>query len=173
VQPPRDAPAGDYPAAMQATTASASAETQLVMQVTGRPELSLTRPGGILSGEATAGKAETFTFDLANSGSAPARDVRLSASAPSGWKVTFSPESVAMVEPNGGHQQVQAEITPSDRAITGDYMVTIRAAGDGASESADFRVTVATATTWGVAGLGIIGAAVVVLAFSVARYGRR
>jgi uncharacterized membrane protein len=72
-----------------------------------------------------------------------------------------------------GAQPLQVEITPSEKAIAGDYMVTIRANGDGASDSADFRVTVTTSTIWGVAGLGIIAAAVLVLALAVARYGRR
>ncbi len=64
-------------------------------------------------------------------------------------------------------------MTPSDKAIAGDYVVSVRANGDGASDSASFRVTVLTSTMWGIAGLGIIGAAVVVLAFAVTRYGRR
>ena len=33
-------------------------------------------------------------------------------------------------------------LTPSSKAIAGDYMVTLRANGDGASESSEFRVTV-------------------------------
>jgi uncharacterized membrane protein len=51
--------------------------------------------------------------------------------------------------------------------------VSVRAAGTGASANADFRVTVLTSTLWGVAGLGVIGAAVIVLAVAVTRYGRR
>ena len=68
---------------------------------------------------------------------------------------------------------MQVEITPSEKAIAGDYMVTVRANGDGASDSAEFRVTVKTSTVWGVAGLGIISASVLVLALAVTRYGRR
>ena len=135
VKPPRDVAANEYPVVMQAATPKISAQTQLVLQVTGQPELQLAGPGGILSGKATAGKASTFTFNLTNSGSAPARDIRLSASAPSGWKVTFDPETVPGIAPND-QQQVRAEITPSNKAITGDYMVTIRANGGGASDNA-------------------------------------
>ena len=64
-------------------------------------------------------------------------------------------------------------MTPSNNAIAGDYMVSVRADGDGASDNADFRVTVTTSTIWGAAGLGVIGAAVIVLAMAVTRYGRR
>ncbi|MGT2466402.1 NEW3 domain-containing protein [Mesorhizobium atlanticum] len=36
---------------------------------------------------------------MSNSGSAPARDLKLSASPPSGWKVTFNPETVDEIAP--------------------------------------------------------------------------
>ena len=126
-------------------------------QVTGQPNLALDGPGGRLSGEATAGKAETFAFDIGNSGSAPAKAIHFTASAPSGWKVAFRPDQLPGLDTDG-HQPVQVEITPSEKAIAGDYMVTIRANGEGASDSAEFRVTVTTSTVWGIAGLGIISA---------------
>ncbi len=172
LQPPHDAAAGNYPVVMQAASANASAQTQLVAQVTGQPNLTLAGPGGRLSGEATAGKAETFAFDIGNSGSAPANEVHFTANAPSGWKVAFRPDQLSGLATDG-HQPVQVEITPSEKAIAGDYMVAIRANGGGTSASADFRTTVTTSTVWGIAGLGIIAAAVLVLALAVTRYGRR
>ncbi len=172
VQPAHDAAAGNYPLMVQAATTQAQAQTQLVMQITGQPSLALNGPGGRLSGDATAGQATTFAFDLSNNGSAPAPDVHLTASAPSEWKVSFSPDTLPGID-TGGSQPVQVEITPSEKAIAGDYMVTIRANGQGSSSSAQFRVTVRTSTVWGIVGLGIIAAAVLVLAIAVARYGRR
>src|SRR5690606_4709740 len=105
-------------------------------------------------------------------GTAPARAVKFSSSPPSGWKVEFTPEQVDEI-PAGEKTEVTVNMTPSDQAIAGDYVVSVRANGDGASDSANFRVTVRTATVWGVAGLGVIAAAVVVLGFAVTRYGRR
>jgi uncharacterized membrane protein len=172
VKPPHDAPAGNYPLMMQAASTAASAQTPLVVQVTGQPNLTLSGPGGRLSGEATAGKAETFAFDVGNSGSAPAKAIQFSANAPSGWKVTFRPDQLPGLDIDG-HQPVQVEVTPSEKAIAGDYMISIRANGEGTSTNADFRTTVTTSTVWGVAGLGIIAAAVLVLALAVTRYGRR
>ncbi len=64
-------------------------------------------------------------------------------------------------------------MTPADKAITGDYMVTVRAEGAGISDSSEFRVTVKTSTAWGIAGLGIIGASLLAFGASVARFGRR
>jgi uncharacterized repeat protein (TIGR01451 family) len=172
VQPPDNAQAGQYPVAVAASGGAASADTKLLLDITGRPSVSLAGPQGRLSGDATAGQERTFTFTLSNSGSAPARDVKLSASPPSGWKVAFNPEKVDEIAP-GGTSDVGVSMTPSTQAIAGDYMVSVRANGDGASDNADFRVTVRTSTLWGVTGLGVIGASALMLAFAVTRYGRR
>ncbi|TPJ31833.1 hypothetical protein FJ425_00855 [Mesorhizobium sp. B2-7-2] len=172
VQPPDNAQAGQYPVAVAASGGGASADTRLLLDITGRPSVSLSGPQGRLSGDATAGQERTFTFTLSNSGSAPARDLKLSASPPAGWKVTFNPEKVDEIAP-GGTSNVGVSMTPSNQAIAGDYMVSVRANGDGASDSANFRVTVRTSTLWGVTGLGVIGASALMLAFAVTRYGRR
>ncbi len=89
-------------------------------------------------------------------------------SAPSGWKVTFDPKTVDRIAPND-NKEVQALITPTDKAIAGDYVTTIRAAARGESASTNFRVTVTTSTMWGIAGVGIIGVALLVMVGAVAR----
>ena len=61
---------------------------------------------------------------ITNTGTAPADDVELSGSAPSGWKVEFNPKSVDHIAPNA-NKEVQALITPTDKAIAGDYVTTI------------------------------------------------
>lgn len=172
VDPPENAQAGQYPVIVRAAGDNASAEAELVLDVTGQAELALSGPGGRLSGDATAGEERTFNFTVENSGTAPARGISFSASPPSGWNVTFNPEEVSELPP-GETAEVAINMTPSDQAIAGDYVVSVRANGDGASDSASFRVTVRTSTIWGVAGLGIIAAAVVVLGLAVTRYGRR
>ena len=51
---------------------------------------------------------------------------------------------------------------------------TIRAgSAGGLSESANFRITVLTSTVWGAVGIGVIAAALLVVVFAVARFGRR
>jgi len=52
-------------------------------------------------------------------------------------------------------------------------MVGVNGNADGNASTANFRVTVETSTMWGIWGLAIIGAAVIVLAAAVTRYGRR
>ncbi len=172
VKLPQDVAAGQYTVGIQAASKEAHAETPLLLDVTGQPSLTLDGPEGRLSGDATAGKQRTFKFTVHNGGSAPATQVNVSANVPSGWKAEADPKAIPSIAP-GQDVPVNINLTPSDRAIAGDYVMTVRAAGEGASNSASFRVTVLTSTMWGIAGLGVIGAAVLVLAVAVTRYGRR
>ena len=108
-----------------------------------------------------------------NLGTASARNVELSATEPAGWKVEFSPKNIPEI-PAGQQVEVTAKIQPSDKAVAGDYMVTIRAHGDGGvSDSTDFRITVLTSTMWGVVGIGLIAVAVLIVGLAVMRFGRR
>jgi uncharacterized membrane protein len=109
---------------------------------------------------------------ITNTGTAPADEVELSGSAPGGWKITFEPKSIERIAPNET-KEVQALITPTEKAIAGDYVTTVRASARGESASATFRVTVTTSTMWGMAGVGIIGVALLVMVGAVARFGRR
>ena len=122
--------------------------------------------------KAVAGKDSSYDFTVINGGSAPVSDIGFSASPPQGWKVTFQPDKIAALAPEA-KQEVNVPFHPSERAIAGDYMVALNARGSGASDKANFRVTVETATVWGMAGLGIIAAAVVILGMAIMRYGRR
>jgi uncharacterized membrane protein len=172
VKPPQGIAAGQYPVMVQLTSERASVQTRLVLDITGQPAISLTGENDRLSGEANAGNEKRFTFVLRNTGSAEARNVGLSASAPTGWKVHFEPKEVAVLAPNA-EEKVAAVVTPSDKALAGDYMMTVRANSDGISESVNFRTTMVTSTMWGVIGLCVIAASLVVLLGAVGRFGRR
>ncbi len=74
--------------------------------------------------------------------------------------------------PNG-EQKFEAIVVPSEKAVTGDYVFTVRANGDGVSESVSFRSTVSTSTLWGAIGLGVIAASLLVLFGAFGRFGRR
>jgi uncharacterized membrane protein len=172
VDPGQDVQAGTYQVGIQAATEESAAKLELALDVTGRPDLSLSGPDGRVSTQANAGKETQLALVVENTGSAPAREIKFSSSQPSDWKVTFQPESIDELPPNQ-KQEVTAMLTPSSKAIAGDYMVTLRANGDGASESSEFRVTVETSTIWGIVGLVVIAASVVVLSLAVMRFGRR
>ncbi|WP_411032779.1 NEW3 domain-containing protein [Shinella sp. BYT-45] len=172
VIPSRSVEAGRYPVGFEVSGEGQSAATELSLEVTGEPEIQISGPQERLSGEAVAGRESSFTFTLTNTGSAPATDLELSATPPSGWNVEFEPKDIAALAPNAT-AEVNVKITPSEQAIAGDYMVTVRASGGPVSQDVQFRVTVRTSTLWGAAGLGVIAAAVLVLGGAVLRYGRR
>jgi uncharacterized membrane protein len=170
---PRDTPAGDYKLALHAKSEATSADLDLGITIVGQPRLALAGEGGRLSGEAYAGQDGQLTVVVRNDGSEAARDVEFSATAPEGWKTGFDPKQLPELAA-GKSQPIKVSLTPSPRAIAGDYQTTIRAnATGGQSESANFRITVLTSTLWGAVGIGIIALSLLVVVFAVARYGRR
>ncbi|HKM70903.1 MAG TPA: NEW3 domain-containing protein [Stellaceae bacterium] len=170
---PRDTPAGDYKLALHAKSEAASADLDLSITIIGQPRLALAGEGGRLSGEAYAGQESQLTVVAKNDGSEAARDVEFSATAPEGWKTSFDPKELPELGP-GKSQSIKVTLTPSTRAIAGDYQTTIRAASAGGlSESANFRITVLTSTLWGAVGIGVIAVALLAVVFAVARFGRR
>jgi uncharacterized membrane protein len=142
------------------------------MVITGQPKLKLAGEDERLNAEAEAGATTPIKLVVQNIGTAPANDVELSSSPPSDWKVTFQPDKIETLQPNQ-KQDVQALLTPSAKAIAGDYMTTFNANGGGDSTSADYRITVATSSMWGIVGIAIIAIAFLVLIGAVARFGRR
>ena len=165
--------AGDYPITVHAVGGDVSADMNLTATVNGQAKLSLSTSDGLLSTNATLGKDTTVAMQVTNNGSAAARNVQVSASAPNDWKVSFSPDTIAEI-PAGQQVAVTATIHPSDKAISGDYQVSMSAqATDVTSASTDFRVTVVTSTLWGVVGIVLIAISVGVVALAVMRFGRR
>ncbi|WP_395709760.1 NEW3 domain-containing protein [Reyranella sp.] len=172
VTPPRDVKAGDYPVLVRVASEGATAELRVTLQISGQGRLALGTKDGRLSGEAEVGKSSTYTLVVSNDGTAPIEEVEMSGTVPANWKVEFNPKTLASVAPNE-KKDVQVVVTPGDKAIAGDYVASFRANGRGESASADFRITVTTSTLWGVAGIGIIAVALLVLLGAVARFGRR
>ncbi|MBE0621865.1 MAG: ABC transporter substrate-binding protein [Burkholderiales bacterium] len=172
VSPPGDAVAGAYDVRVQAAAGDTRAGLGLHMVVSGKPSLTLTTPSGVLSGEAQVGKTEEVKLVVRNTGSAPARNLSLSADSPSQWKVSFEPERIDLLPPNQ-EAKITADIVPAARSLAGDYMVTFDTNGGLSRASANYRVTVMTSTLWGVIGILIAATAILVVGFAVMRYGRR
>jgi len=172
VTPPNTAAAGDYKITARVAAEDAAATADLGLNITGQPKLDVSGREGLVSTRASAGKETSVPVVITNTGTAPAEDVQLSGSAPSGWKIEFNPKTVERIAPNE-NKEVQALITPTEKAIAGDYVTTISASARGESASSTFRVTVTTSTMWGIAGVGIIGVALLVMVGAVARFGRR
>jgi len=170
---PRDTPAGEHKLVLHAKSEAASADLDLSITIIGQARLALSGEGGRLSGEAYAGQDSQLSVVAKNDGSEAARDVEFSATAPEGWKTSFDPKELPELGA-GKSQTIKVSLTPSARAIAGDYQTTIRASSAGGqSESANFRITVLTSTVWGAVGIGVIAAALLVVVFAVARFGRR
>jgi uncharacterized membrane protein len=170
---PRETQASEYKLVLHAKTEATSAELPVSLTIVGQPRVTLSGEGGRLSGEAYAGQSSQLTVVLRNDGTEAAREVELSATTPEGWKSEFDPKQLPQLAA-GATQNVKVTLTPSDKAIAGDYQATIRASAASAiSESANFRITVLTSTLWGAVGIAIIAIALLVVVFAVARFGRR
>jgi uncharacterized membrane protein len=172
VRPPSTVAAGKYKVTARVAAEDANVTTDLGLEVAGQPKIDVSGREGVLSAKATAGQDTVVPIVLTNTGDAAAEDISLSGTAPTGWKVTFDPKTVDKIAPNDV-KEVQATITPPQQAIAGDYQATLRANWRGDSASSTFRVGVATSSTWGIVGVGIIGVALLVMVGAVARFGRR
>jgi uncharacterized membrane protein len=172
VRPPSTIDAGHFPVKVTVKAEDASASTELALDVVGQPQLQISGRDGLLSARAVAGRQSSIPIVVTNTGTAPAENISLAGSAPTGWKVTFEPATIERLVP-GKDSEVQALVTPSDKSLAGDYQATLRATSRGESASSQFRVTVGTSTAWGMAGAGVIGVALLLMLGAVARFGRR
>ena len=91
----------------------------------GQPQFQVSGRDGLLSARAVAAQQGSIPIVVTNTGTAPAENVKLSASAPTGWKVTFEPATIERLVP-GKDAEVQALVTPRDKSLAGDYMTSPR-----------------------------------------------
>jgi uncharacterized membrane protein len=140
---------GDYPVTLKVSSGTLTSSITLIAKVKAKYTLALKTESGNLATRATAGKENHFSFNVVNTGSAALDQLKLSASTPSGWTVTFKPDTVDTINA-GQTQQIDAVITPAEgKTIAGDYMITLKADNGKQSSSMDVRVTVETPSIWG------------------------
>lgn len=163
--------AGTYPINVEANVNGQKIGGQLSVDIVGSYKLTLTTPDGRLNTQGPSGTATEEDLVVENDGTAALTGVKVTADAPSGWTVDFSPAQVDVAP--GAQETVVARITPSTSALTGDYVITMTATGDQGSGTQDIRFTVETSTTWALIGIAIIVVTLVVLAAVFRRYGRR
>ena len=169
---PSSAVASDYPIAVDVKSGSRSAHIDLAVTITGSYELALSTVNQQLNMNATAGTVSDITLTLTNSGTADVESAAMTATAPTGWKVTFDTPSLRV--PAGGQPvQVVAHVTPSADAIAGDYITTFKATAPVANASADIRVAVQTSALWGFVGIALIAIVLIGLWSVFRRFGRR
>src|SRR6185369_3900558 len=172
IKPPNTIAAGKYKVTAKVTADDATATAELTVDITGQPKIDIAGREGVLSAKASAGQEASIPVILTNSGTAPAEQIELSGTAPTGWKVNFEPKTVDRIAPNET-KEVQAMVTPAPKAVAGDYVTTVRAAARGESASQSFRVAVTTSTLWGIVGIALIGGALLVMIGAVVWFGRR
>ncbi|MEV5412245.1 NEW3 domain-containing protein [Thermopolyspora sp. NPDC052614] len=169
--PPDNLTAGTYPIRLGVSGGGREAVAELAAEITGTVEVELSTPDDRLNASGTSGDRTRVPVVVTNKGSAPLNGVTLTGSPPSGWEVTFEPSTVN-IEPQRS-ARVNAVITPSGDAVTGDYMVTLRAEKDGQSSSVDIRYTVETSQWWGLVGILVILLVAGGLWYVFRVYGRR
>ncbi len=72
------------------------------------------------------GSSDDMALVVTNTGTAPLADIKLTASTPKGWQVTFDPETIPDLQPAAA-AQVSANIAPAGNAVAGDYALTVTA----------------------------------------------
>jgi len=91
-----------------ATTGSSSARLDLEADISGSYDMELTTPDGRLSEKITAGRSRNLDLVVRNTGSTDLNSVRMTASKPQGWEVTFTPDTIPNIAA-GGSAQVKAQ----------------------------------------------------------------
>lgn len=172
VDPPDVIEAKSYKIPIIASTSSTSAELELEVVIKGSYAMELTTPTGLLSTGITAGKTRRVELTVINKGSAPLTNVKLNHSAPINWDVTFEPASIDRLEA-GEQAQVFATINADEKAIAGDYVVTMESKTPEVSSKATFRVSVKTPILYGWLGVLVIGGALGGVYTLFRKYGRR
>jgi uncharacterized membrane protein len=170
------APPGEYPIVVSASSGDLAASIDLKAIVTADYDLDMKTSTGLLNANATSGEDNYLNITIANTGTADLEKIEFSSrtSAPSGWSITFDPKEIDLL-PVGDSREVQVDIKPAKKTISGDYMVTITAEpqSKNASSSFDLRVTVLTPTIWGWLGVAIVVLVIAGLAYMFVRLGRR
>jgi uncharacterized membrane protein len=155
VNPPRDASPGEFPILVRVSSGEKKAEVKLMVVLTGIFKIDAGTPTGVLSLEAFPGKPANFSIFVKNNGSANNRNITFSSFKPENWEVTFKPEKIDSLEPNG-LKQVEVTVKPASQALVGDYSVGVMVNGEKSDKTVEMRVTVKASTAWGWIGTGII-----------------
>ena len=172
MRPPSTVAAGNYPVSVKVAAEDAKADAKVTLEITGQPKLDISGREGLVSARASAGKESSIPIDGDQYRHRAGREHQALRQRAERLEGRVQSEDHRRIAPNQ-HKEVQALITPPDKAIAGDYVTTITADSRGENGDANFRITVTTSTLWGIAGVGIIGMALLIMVGAVARFGRR
>jgi uncharacterized membrane protein len=168
---------GEYPITVTAASGDIKGNIELKAIINAKYEIEVEPSTGRLNTNVTAGKDNYFTIFVTNTGTADIQKVEFSSAItgkPTGWSITFEPQDIDVL-PVGAKREVQVNIKPAQKTISGDYLVAISANPESgyAFDSIDVRVTVQTPTIWGWVGVGIVVLVIAGLVVMFMRLGRR
>ncbi|MBN2611897.1 MAG: hypothetical protein JXB00_10110 [Bacteroidales bacterium] len=172
VKPPYNVQAGTYRIPVQAVNNVTSASLVLEVVIKGSYSSELTTPNGLLSARITAGREKRIELVVVNTGSSDLKNVVLGSSKPKNWDVVFKPDTLKHIIP-GASAQAVATVKADDKAIPGDYVITISAQNPETSSRASFRMMVKTPLLWGWVGILLIISVIGVIYYLFRKYGRR
>jgi uncharacterized membrane protein len=172
ITPAYNVTAGKYTINCAAVSAKDTLSVDLVVEITGTYGMTLTSENEVLTADAYAGRETPINLTLTNSGSADISNVKLTATQPANWSVTYDPAEVGSIKA-GETKTVTAYVKAASDAIAGDYLVTFTAASAETQSQSSFRIAVKTSTTWGIIGVAIILLLVVGLIVMFMKFGRR
>ncbi len=172
VNPPDNIDAGTYEIPVRAVTNATSANLGLQVVITGKYSMELSTPTGLLSTKLTAGEYRKIELLVRNTGSSDLANIKLNASKPTNWDITFEPQQIDKLLAKS-ETKVTATIKAYKNAIPGDYAATFDAQTSETNANAQFRFTVKTAMLWGWVGVLIIVAAAGGVYYMFRKYGRR
>jgi len=167
---------GEYQISVAASSGDIKDSIDLTAVVNAKYDLEIKSSTGLLNTNATSGKDNYLNISVNNTGTADLEKIQFSSktSSPTGWSVTFEPSEIDLL-PAGDSREVQVDIKPAPKSISGDYLVTISAQPEAknAFGSFDLRVTVLTSPLWGWIGIAFVVLIVAGLGYMFIRLGRR
>jgi uncharacterized membrane protein len=172
VTPPENVEKGDYTIPCTAVSASDTLTEDLTVSITGTYAVELSTPDGRVSFDAYENKESSVTLTVTNTGNVDLTNLNLSSSAPTDWEVRFEESTIDTLEA-GATKEITAYVKPCENAITGDYVTYLTVSNNETSSRADFRVSVKTSTTWGIAAIAVIVVLICGLGVIFKKYGRR
>ncbi|HEY7132903.1 MAG TPA: NEW3 domain-containing protein [Candidatus Limnocylindrales bacterium] len=178
VTPAADAPADQYQIDLTVTAGTQTIPYPLGVEITGTFKVTLSTPNQLVSAHGPAGSGTTQQVVVKNDGTGPLTNVKMTATQPTNWKITFDQDTIPTI-PAGQQVTVTATITPSGDAVTGDYQFTLTATAPGenganaATNDLAMTFTVETSPIWLIAGVLLIVAILAGLFYVFRTYGRR
>jgi len=164
---------GNYDLTLEVSSGELRESITVQAVVTARYALSVNPPSGIYSTEGQAGKDTIYSLEIKNTGTDTLNNIKFSSDKPNGWEITFAPDGADSLAAQESIT-VDATITPPDKAISGDYMITLETQSQQVfGSNVKVRISVETRAVWGWVGVIIIVLVVIALGYFIMRFSRR